>query len=242
MIAARGLLRGLLPLIMAASVSDAQRTGSEPDTTIERVLRPARLPEREGVEGMAGLRARVVTRDSTGTRFRLDGDLLRADSTRFELRCKSHMVPSLPGSSPITSGAAPQACDGAATTALWKDVQQLHVRRARAASISGTLQNGANGVVGGGLFGAALGAGGALLFDLALSSSEDSNGNVRPRVYWSHVRFGALAVGGIGAVTGGLVTTVWSRGIWVRVAPARSAVVLRGVRRHTRDIRSIVQR
>lgn len=132
MIAARGLLRGLLPLIMAASVSDAQRTGSEPDTTIERVLRPARLPEREGVEGMAGLRARVVTRDSTGTRFRLDGIVLRADSTRFELRCQSNMVPSLPGSSPITSGTAPQACDGAATTVLWKDVQQLHVRRARA--------------------------------------------------------------------------------------------------------------
>jgi len=56
-----------------------------------------------------------------------------------------------------------------------------------------------------------------LLLDLALSSIEDSSGNVRPRVYWSHVRFGALAVGGIGAVTGGLVTTVWSRGIWVRV-------------------------
>ena len=198
-------------LLSSAIRAHAQQPGSA-DDTVFLGKRPWARQDADPA-GLIGLRARITAVDSLGGRYRLEGVVAYADSTLVKLPCSTSEDGA--AASPVQAFAPP--CMDGVRTVMVSRMQQMRIRRAERASPAQTLRNGTNAMIGGAVFGAGVGAIGAVLFDLLITGSEDEKGVSRPAIYWPHVRTGALAVGAVGAATGGVVGIVWSRGVWVSV-------------------------
>ena len=209
-------LVGMLMIVAGASAAQdpavARDTGVTPSNTRSRGY------DADGQGSMVGLRTRLKVVDSSGTQLRLDGMIVDGDSTRLQLRCRSASARVGPGQvSSATIIAAPR-CDGRVQSVPWEQIRQMEVRRMRAAGPTKTLANTVHGTAGGDVFGGFVGAVGAMALDLAFTIAASQDEDVpRPRIWWSHVRYGAIGGGALGGLAGGVMSVAWSRGVWVRV-------------------------
>ena len=214
------VLAALLSVVVPAGYP---AVGHAQDTISAVPVRPrahrVRLSDRPppALELTAGVRARVLAVDYSGTRLRLEGIVLDAQPTSFRMTCM--ITSSRPASIPkeATPKIAQFACDSGMQEIMWSQVEEFRIRRAQRASAEASFANGAAGALEGGLVASLVGAGLALITQVAWTSVAEKDGEARPRIYWPDVRNVAIGFGGVGAVAGGASAWLWSNGHWIKM-------------------------